>query len=81
MPVAGWQMFGHYVTLHFLINDIFMVFFFGIAAKEITEAALPGGSLNPIKKAINPLLATLGGVLGPVAVFFGALYMVHGAGM
>jgi NhaA family Na+:H+ antiporter len=61
---------GYYLSLHFLINDIFMVFFFGIAAKEITEACLPGGPLNPIKKAINPLMGTLGGVLGPVGVFF-----------
>ncbi len=63
----GWS---HYFTLHFLVNDIFMVLFFGIAAKEITEACLPGGALNPPSKAINPLLATLGGVLGPVGVFF-----------
>ncbi len=62
----GWE---HCLTLHFLINDIFMVLFFGIAAKEITEACLPGGALNPISKAINPLLATLGGVLGPVGLF------------
>ncbi len=75
----GFALFGHTVGLHFLVNDIFMVFFFGIAAKEITEAALPGGSLNPLKNAINPLLATLGGVLGPVAVFFTALIMWHGA--
>jgi len=68
------SIFGHAITLNFLINDIFMVFFFGIAAKEITEAALPGGSLNPPKKAINPLLATLGGVFGPVGVFFAMLY-------
>ena len=74
-------LFGHHLTLHFLVNDIFMVFFFGIAAKEITESLLPGGSLNPIGKAINPLLATLGGVIGPVAVFFGALYLAHGAGL
>ena len=40
---------GHKVTLHFIVNDIFMVFFFGIAAKEVTEACLPGGSLNPIR--------------------------------
>ena len=44
-----------------------MVLFFGIAAKEIAEACLPGGSLNPPKKAINPLFATLGGVVGPIA--------------
>lgn len=30
--------------------DIFMVFFFGLAAKEVTEALLPGGSLNPPSK-------------------------------
>jgi Na+:H+ antiporter, NhaA family len=69
----GFALFGHTVGLHFLVNDVFMVFFFGIAAKEITEAALPGGSLNPIKNAINPLLATLGGVFGPVGVFFAIL--------
>lgn len=61
----------HYITLHFLINDIFMVFFFGIATKEIVEACLPGGSLNPPSKAINPLLGTIGGVVGPIAVFLG----------
>ncbi|MCA9152098.1 MAG: Na+/H+ antiporter NhaA [Planctomycetales bacterium] len=60
---------AHFLTMHFLVNDIFMVFFFGIAAKEITEACLPGGSLNPIRKAINPLFGTLGGVLGPAAVY------------
>ncbi len=62
----GWK---HYLTLHFLANDILMAFFFGIAAKEITEACLPNGALNPIRKAVNPLFATLGGVLGPIAVF------------
>jgi NhaA family Na+:H+ antiporter len=75
----GFTLFGHTVGLHFLVNDIFMVFFFGIAAKEITEACLPGGSLNPMKSAINPLLATLGGVLGPVGVFFGLLVIWFGA--
>ena len=62
----GW---GHYFTLHFLVNDIFMALFFGIAAKEITEACLPNGALNPVKKAINPLFGTVGGVLGPIGVF------------
>lgn len=61
--------FGHPVTFTFIINDIFMVFFFGIAAVEITQAVLPGGSLNPISKAINPILGTFGGILGPIALF------------
>lgn len=62
----GWE---HFFTLHFLVNDIFMVIFFGIAAKEITEACLPNGALNPVSKAINPLFATVGGVLGPIGMF------------
>ena len=72
--VGNWSIFGHKVTIHYLINDIFMVFFFGIAAKEITESVLPGGDLNPPSKAINPLLGTLGGVFGPVGVY---LLMSH----
>ncbi len=78
--IPGVTIFGHHLSVHFLVNDIFMVFFFGIAAKEIAEACLPGGSLNPPKKAINPLIATAGGVLGPVAVFFGALALTYKAG-
>ena len=61
--------FGKHITVHFLINEIFMVFFFGIAAKEITESILPGGALNPLPKAINPIMGTLGGVFGPVGLF------------
>jgi len=57
------------LTFHFLANDIFMVFFFGIAAVEITQSFLPGGDLHPLKRAINPLLATAGGVIGPVVIY------------
>ncbi len=69
------ELLHHPLTAHFLINDIFMVFFFGIAAKEITEACLPGGDLNPPSKAINPLLGTIGGVVGPVGMYFLLLTM------
>lgn len=73
-----WQLLGHDINLHFLVNDIFMVLFFGIAAKEITDAILPGGSLNPPSKAINPLLGTLGGVVGPVGVFLLLVHLFYG---
>jgi NhaA family Na+:H+ antiporter len=58
------------LNFHFITNEIFMVFFFGIAAVEITMSCFPGGDLNPLKKAVNPLLATVGGVVGPVLVYF-----------
>jgi NhaA family Na+:H+ antiporter len=72
---AGYSRFNHDHFLgpfnfHFVANELFMVLFFGIAAVEITQSCLPGGDLNPLKKAINPLFATLGGVVGPVVVYF-----------
>jgi Na+:H+ antiporter, NhaA family len=59
------------LTLHYLINDVLMAFFFAIAAKEVWEAViLKNGSLRG-KKAATPLIATLGGMLGPIAVYLG----------
>ncbi len=72
------KIFGKAVTVHFLVNEIFMVFFFGIATKEITESVLPGGALNPIPKAINPLMGTLGGVFGPAGMFFLLAWIFYG---
>ena len=70
--------FGKHVSFHFLINEMFMVFFFGIAAKEITESVLPGGALNPLPKAINPIMGTLGGVFGPVGLFILLGFVFYG---
>ena len=58
------------LSFHFISNELFMVLFFGIAAVEITQSCLPGGSLNPFSRAINPLFGTLGGVVGPIVVYF-----------
>ena len=80
-PLGDVSLLGHELTLGFLVNDIFMVFFFGIAAKEITEACLPGGDLNPPAKAVNPLLATIGGVVVPVGVFFAGLWLLFQTGV
>ena len=70
--------FGHALTLHFIINGMFMCLFFGIAAKEITESTLPGGVLNPLRRAINPLVGTLGGVFGPVGLYFAMAWIFYG---
>ena len=59
------------LTLHYLVNDVLMAFFFAIAAKEVWEAIiLENGSLRG-KKAATPLVATVGGMLGPIAVYLG----------
>ncbi|WP_166416596.1 Na+/H+ antiporter NhaA [Cochlodiniinecator piscidefendens] len=59
------------LTLHYLVNDLLMAFFFAIAAKEVWEAViLKNGSLRG-KKAATPLFATAGGMFGPIAVYLG----------
>lgn len=75
---------GHYhhghrtLTLHYLVNDMLMAFFFAIAAKEVWEAIiLKNGSLRG-KKAATPLFATAGGMFGPIAVYLG-LAMLMGS--
>ena len=67
------------LTFHYLVNDVLMAFFFAIAAKEVWEAViLRNGSLRG-KKAATPLFATLGGMVGPVAVYLGMAYFVFGS--
>ena len=64
------------LTLHYLINDVLMAFFFAIAGKEVWEAvALESGSLRG-RRALTPLTATAGGMLGPVAVYLGLAAML-----
>ena len=74
------KLFGHEITLHFFANDIVMCFHFGLAMKEVTEAMLPGGSLNPPSKAFNPIITTMGGIIGPIAVYFILLEVFIAAG-
>lgn len=66
---VDYPLFGSDVTVHFLVKDVFMAIFFAIAMTEITEAVRPGGDMYPLKKAMNPLLATVGGVVGPVVIY------------
>lgn len=64
------------LTLHFLVNDVLMAFFFAIAGKEVWEAvALENGSLRG-KKALSPLIATAGGMMGPVVVYLLGAFVI-----
>ncbi|MEO1525380.1 MAG: Na+/H+ antiporter NhaA [Planctomycetota bacterium] len=68
---------GHHDWYHvaFIINDILMALFFAIAAKEVWESLLPGGALSNPKKAATPLLATLGGIIGPAGLYVAGAYL------
>src|SRR4029077_2198694 len=55
--------------LHFWVNDVGMLFFFALAAKEVFEATLPGGPLASPSQAASPLAAAVGGMAMPAAIF------------
>jgi Na+:H+ antiporter, NhaA family len=55
--------------LHFWVNEIGMMFFFALAAKEVFEATLPGGPLASPRRALAPLAAAVGGMVAPAAIF------------
>ena len=55
--------------LHFWVNDVAMVFFFALAAKEVFEATLPGGPLSSPRRALSPLAAALGGMVAPALIY------------
>jgi NhaA family Na+:H+ antiporter len=55
--------------VHFWVNDVGMVFFFALAAKEVFEATLPGGPLASPRQAVSPLAAAVGGMVAPAAIY------------
>src|SRR5688572_28070930 len=57
--------------LHFWVNDVGLVFFFALAAKEVFEAALPGGALASPRRALSPLAAAVGGMVAPALIYVG----------
>lgn len=67
VDLESYNHFAH--SIHFAVNDIGMVFFFALATKEVVEAMLPGGALSSPRQAGLPLLAAVGGMAVPAALF------------
>jgi NhaA family Na+:H+ antiporter len=63
----SYERFAH--ALHFAVNDIGMAFFFALAAKEVVEATAPGGALHSPRRSAVPLIAAVGGMVGPAAIY------------
>ncbi len=80
MPADDGTVERHGITIHFLINDILMALFFAIAAKEVWESMLPGGALSNPRKAATPLLATLGGIVGPAGLYLLGVLLFNAPG-
>jgi Na+:H+ antiporter, NhaA family len=75
LDLASYDGVAH--PLHFWVNDVGMVFFFALAAKEVFEATLPGGSLATPRRALSPLAAAVGGMVAPALIYV-ALASIRG---
>jgi NhaA family Na+:H+ antiporter len=63
----SYERFSH--TFEFLVNDVGMVFFFALAAKEVVEATSPGGALHTWRRAALPVAAAAGGMAAPALIY------------
>ncbi len=58
------------LDIHFIVNEIFLVLFFGLISIEIVHEFSPQGNLHPLGKAVTNIFAALGGVILPIILFF-----------
>src|SRR5918995_5421332 len=56
-------------ALAFPVNEIAMVFFFGLIGQEIFEEMMPGGALHLWRRWIVPIVAAAGGLAAAAAVY------------
>src|SRR5438552_11590339 len=61
----------------FWVNDVAMVFFFGLAAKEVVEATAPGGALHTWRRAGLPVMAAVGGMAAPALLYVIVVRALH----
>jgi NhaA family Na+:H+ antiporter len=67
---VGFESYERFVApLHFPVNDVAMAFFFALATKEVVEATVPGGALHSPRRALVPIVAAVGGMAGPAAIY------------
>ena len=72
------KLFGYNITsLSFLINDGFMVFFFGFACKGIIESLLPKGTMYPLSRAITPIISCLFGIICPIIIYISIISIIY----
>ena len=67
VSLSSYSSFTH--AMHFVVNDIGMVFFFALATKEIVESTLPGGALASPREAAVPVFAAVGGMAMPATLY------------
>ena len=61
--------FGFTLAISFAVNDVAMVFFFALITKEVVEATAPDGVLHPWRRALVPVIASIGATIVPAMIY------------
>ena len=56
-------------AIAFAVNDVAMMFFFALMTKEVVEATAPGGVLHPWRRALLPVIASIGAAVVPALIY------------
>lgn len=67
--IAGSSYFRVAENLAFAVNDVGMAVVLAVLAQEVVEAMHPGGTLYSWRRALLPVAAAIGGVLGAAATY------------
>eukprot|EP01083_Nonionella_stella_P192469 711422_1 len=58
------------ITFEFLINEVFMVYFFGFVMKRVIQSLTPpNGNMYPLTRAIGPVVSSFCGMITPVCFY------------
>jgi len=60
-------------AIAFAVNDVAMVFFFGLMTKEVVEATAPDGALHPWRRAWLPVMTSVGATIVPALIYIQAV--------
>lgn len=62
--------YGFTFRIAFAVNDVALMFYFGLIAKEVVEATAPGGVLHSWRRAWLPVAAAVGATIVPALLYF-----------
>jgi len=67
---AAESYYGFTYRIAFAVNDVAMMFYFGLIAKEVVEATAPGGVLHSWRRAWLPVVGGVGAIIVPALLYF-----------
>jgi NhaA family Na+:H+ antiporter len=67
--------------LSFAVNDVAMMFYFGLITKEVVEATAHGGVLHSWRRALLPVIAAVGATVVPALLYVRAVEWIGEPGL